>query len=44
LSAFSRVTVIFGNAFGETPDQSVTRSSLGLKVPIGMPMPFAPFD
>ena len=44
LSAFSIVTVIVGNSLGETPDQSVTRPSLELNVPIGTSVPAAFFN
>ena len=44
LSVFSIVTVIVGNSLGETPDQSVTRASLELNVPIGTSVPAAFFN
>src|SRR5215510_7675131 len=44
LSDASIVTVKVGKSFGETPDQSVTRPPLELKVPIGTSVPAVFFN
>jgi hypothetical protein len=44
LSVVSIVTVRVGKTLGETPDHSVTRASLELKVPIGTSVPVALFN
>jgi hypothetical protein len=44
LSVASIVTVRVGKSLGERPDQSVTRPSLELNVPIGTSAPAAFFN